>query len=197
MRVIAGIARGRRLEAPKGLATRPMPDRVRTSLFDALGPHLVGARVLDLYAGAGSVGIEALSRGAAGCLFVDRSPEAAACARANLDRLGLAPRGEVWTCEASSALARLARTPGRAFELIFLDPPFELFGGSALAGDLAAAGPLLAADGRLVLRFETGTSGLPTAPEGLRRVDHRTYGRSTVVVWARAGGTEEEAHGAL
>src|SRR5579883_2219794 len=97
MRVIAGQARGRRMAAPRGLATRPATARVRQSIFSRLQVRMAleGARVLDLYAGSGSLGIEALSRGAASAVFVDSSRAAAAAISDNLERLGLAPRGRV------------------------------------------------------------------------------------------------------
>src|SRR5215469_14232802 len=89
MRVIAGSLRRRTLEAPTGLATRPTSDRLRETLFNVLAPRIQGARFLDLYAGSGAVGIEALSRGAAGAVFVERSAAALKVLRSNLGRLGL------------------------------------------------------------------------------------------------------------
>jgi 16S rRNA (guanine966-N2)-methyltransferase len=98
MRVIGGHDRGRRLRAPRGLATRPTADRVRVTLFDVLGPAVAGARVLDLFAGTGAVGIEALSRGAARVVLVERDQSALRALRANLAALG-APRAAARTLE--------------------------------------------------------------------------------------------------
>jgi 16S rRNA (guanine(966)-N(2))-methyltransferase RsmD len=89
MRIIAGTYRSRRLEAPAGLATRPTSDRLRETLFNVLAPRIEGAAFLDLYAGSGAVGLEALSRGAASVEFVERAPVAIAALRANLTRLGV------------------------------------------------------------------------------------------------------------
>jgi 16S rRNA (guanine966-N2)-methyltransferase len=124
MRVIGGRDRGRRLRAPRGLRTRPTADRVRVTLFDVLGPAVVGARVLDLFAGTGAVGIEALSRGAARVVFVERDPSALRALRANLAALG-ASRGEarVVAGDAVAVLDELAQGEG-PFDLVFLDPPY-------------------------------------------------------------------------
>lgn len=142
MRVIAGRYGGRRLVAPTGVATRPTSDRVREALFSVLGPSVAGARVLDLYAGTGALGIEALSRGAATAVFVERAPAAITSLRANLDALAIV--ADVRRMQALAAL-RAAAAGGEAYDLIFLDPPYrhaaelghEL--SAALAGVLAPA----------------------------------------------------------
>jgi 16S rRNA (guanine966-N2)-methyltransferase len=130
MRVIAGSLRGRRIDAPRGTNTRPTSDRVREALFSILtsidGARMQGARVLDLFAGSGALGIEALSRGAGSAIFVERDDAALTALRGNLDSLGLAgPSVEV---RATDALASLRRsvTADERFELIFLDPPYAL-----------------------------------------------------------------------
>lgn len=122
MRVIAGTARGTRLaRVPAGV--RPVSDRAREGLFSSLGDLIEGARVLDLYAGTGALGIEALSRGAAEAVFVDRSPPALAALRENLARTGLDDRAGV---ERSDVRRFLEREPGPGgFDLVFLDPPYE------------------------------------------------------------------------
>lgn len=122
MRVIAGTARGTRLaRVPAGV--RPVSDRAREGLFSSLGDLIEGARVLDLYAGTGALGIEALSRGAAEAMFVDRSPPALAALRENLARTGLDGRAGV---ERSDVRRFLEREPGpTGFDLVFLDPPYE------------------------------------------------------------------------
>ena len=122
MRVVAGTYRGRRLAAPGGTETRPTSDRVREALFSVLGPSVQGARVLDLYAGSGALGIEALSRGAAAAVFVDRSHKAIEVVRANLRALGI--DAEVRPIEARAAL-RAASARREAYDLVFLDPPYR------------------------------------------------------------------------
>jgi 16S rRNA (guanine966-N2)-methyltransferase len=122
MRVIAGEAKGRTLVAPKGTGTRPATDRIRETLFAILEPSLPGARVLDLFAGAGTLGIEALSRGAAHVTFVERAAAAVDALRKNLAATGFADRSEL---VAANVLGFLDRgVPSATYDLVFLDPPF-------------------------------------------------------------------------
>ena len=122
MRVVAGIYGGRRLNAPAGAETRPTSDRVREALFSVLGPSIHDARVLDLFAGSGALGIEALSRGAAQAVFVDRSRQAIQAINANLEALKI--DAEVRPIEARAAL-RAASARREAYALVFLDPPYR------------------------------------------------------------------------
>jgi 16S rRNA (guanine966-N2)-methyltransferase len=122
MRVVAGRYGGRRLTAPAGSETRPTSDRVREALFSVLGPSTHDARVLDLFAGSGALGIEALSRGAAEAVFVDRSHRAIQAVRANLEALGI--EADVRPIEARAAL-RAASARHEAYDLVFLDPPYR------------------------------------------------------------------------
>lgn len=124
MRVIAGELKGRRLVAPRGHRTRPTADQVRIALMDALMPWLPGARVLDLFAGAGAVGLEALSRGAAHATFVERDPRAAEAIRHNVETLGVRGRVRLVRADVARALERLA-VEGEGFDVVFLDPPYE------------------------------------------------------------------------
>jgi 16S rRNA (guanine(966)-N(2))-methyltransferase RsmD len=145
VRVVAGAHGGRRLIAPPGDATRPTSDRVREALFSILGP-VEGARVLDLFAGSGALGIEALSRGAAAAVFVDRSPRAVAAVRANLGALGIA--ADVRRMEARTAL-RAAAARADTYDLVFLDPPYRHAAG--LGRELSdALGAVLAPHARVV-----------------------------------------------
>ena len=148
MRVVAGRFGGRRLHAPPGRATRPTSDRVREALFATLGP-LDGERVLDVYAGSGALAIEALSRGAASALLVERDPRAVAVIRANLSTLGLGePEARVVGASARAAL-RNAFARGDTYDLVFLDPPYR--SAPELGRELSKAlGPLLSAGGRVV-----------------------------------------------
>jgi 16S rRNA (guanine(966)-N(2))-methyltransferase RsmD len=120
MRVIAGEFRSRRLKTLPGLATRPTPDRLRETLFNVLAPVIDGCVFLDAYAGTGAVGIEALSRGARKCVFVEKNRAAVEVIRENLATLGLENRAEVFT---GKAIAVLERAPA---DIVFLDPPYEL-----------------------------------------------------------------------
>jgi len=122
MRVIGGQLGGRRLEAPEGLGTRPMLDRVREALFSTLAPWLAGAHVLDLFAGSGSLGIESLSRGARSARFVERSPQALACLRRNVEQLDLGACAEIVRGDALSAAA-WGEAPA---DIVFLDSPYPL-----------------------------------------------------------------------
>jgi 16S rRNA (guanine966-N2)-methyltransferase len=152
VRVVAGRFGGRRLQAPPGRGTRPTSDRVREALFSTLGP-LDGARVLDLFAGSGALGIEALSRGAASALLVERDPRAVAVIRSNLDALDLGTtEAEVFAGPARAAL-RTASERGDTYDLVFLDPPYRSAPG--LGRELSAAlEPLLSGGGRLVVESD-------------------------------------------
>ncbi|MBK5292721.1 MAG: 16S rRNA (guanine(966)-N(2))-methyltransferase RsmD [Acidobacteriia bacterium] len=119
MRVIAGEFRSRRLKTPPGQDVRPTPDRLRESLFSILSTQIAGVVFADLYAGCGSVGIEALSRGASKCIFVERGRQASAVLKENLASLGVAGRAQVIQGNASTYAASLAA------EIVFLDPPFD------------------------------------------------------------------------
>jgi len=120
MRVIGGEFRSRRLKTLPGLALRPTPDRLRETLFDVLAPRLAGMVFLDAYAGAGAVGIEALSRGAARAIFVEKSRDAVKVIHQNLKSLGLDRRALLVCCEVLEAL------PHRPADIVFLDPPYRL-----------------------------------------------------------------------
>lgn len=124
MRVIAGTFRSRPLQAPEGLATRPTSDRLRETLFNVLAPRVEGARFLDLYAGSGAVGIEALSRGARQAVFVERAASAVKVLRGNLERLRLTAGFHVHAGTVSSFL-RGPRAGAGEFDVVFLDPPYD------------------------------------------------------------------------
>jgi 16S rRNA (guanine966-N2)-methyltransferase len=139
MRVIGGEFRSRRLKALPGAATRPTPDRLRETLFNILAARLAGTVFIDAYAGTGAVGIEALSRGAARAVFLERSRKAAEVIRENLFALGLAARGSVVQSAAATVL------PQYTADIVFLDPPYDLEREYAAAlGALAGSPPALA-----------------------------------------------------
>lgn len=178
MRVVAGTARGRRLDAPEGRETRPTTDRVREAVFNALGSldALAGARVLDLFAGSGALGIEALSRGAAHATFVERDRAARAVIAANLERTGLAERA---TVVAGEAERWLAGDPG-AFDLALLDPPYAFDGWEALLAALPAETAVVESDREVPL------------PAGWEVVRSKRYGTTLVVIARRVAGPSPE-----
>ena len=178
MRVIAGEARGRRLEALPGTEiTRPTMDQVKEAMFSIVQFDLPGARVLDLYAGSGQLGIEALSRGAKSCLFVDRSAEALAVVKANCKTAGVDRQSDIRQGEAESFLANI-RGP---FDLALLDPPFH-------HDTVAAVLPLLAAKmaPRGVVLCETEREAdLPEQAGALTLVKQYNYGKIKVSRYER------------
>jgi 16S rRNA (guanine966-N2)-methyltransferase len=178
MRVIAGRLGGRRLHAPRGRATRPTAERVREALFSMLGP-LQDEIVLDLFAGTGALAIEALSRGAARAVLVERDRHALAALRRNLRELQLgAPEVEVRHEEALRAV-RKARERGEKYDLVFVDPPYNQSG--ALERELAEAlPPLLAPRARVVVEGDARRDELPALP--LEVQARRRYGDTSVTI---------------
>ena len=134
MRVVAGELRGRRIVAPAGTSTRPTTDMVREATFNALGSRdlVVGAQVADLYAGSGAIGIEALSRGADHCTFVERDRDALRALRTNLDALGLTDRSRIVTGDVLAVAAAVDA------DLVFADPPYDFAAWDRLLGALRA-----------------------------------------------------------
>lgn len=185
MRVIAGELKGRRLVQPPAATTRAATDRIRESLFGMLGPVVEDARVLDLFAGAGSLGIEALSRGASSATFVERDRAAVAAIRQNVAALGIAERATVVSADVVRFLADEARArtgepaSGAGYELVFCDPPFaevDLLTATLAHEGLRAA---LAADARVVARFLT--KHRPDVPPEARIERERAIGEETVL----------------
>lgn len=151
MRIIAGLYRSRTLEAPRGLATRPSSDRLRETLFNVLAPRIEGAVFLDLYAGSGAVGIEALSRGAERVTFVERAPAALQALRGNLAKLAISSGFRIDSGSVSAALKHLGKENQR-FDLVFLDPPWDAAAEYATTlGVLGGSARGLLADGALVI----------------------------------------------
>ena len=140
MRIIAGSLKGRRLKAPTWEGLRPTSDKLRETLFNVLGPRVVGARVLDFYAGTGAVGLEALSRGAAHVTFVDQDKRALRLIEANLRHCGVTDRYVI--------IRTLQSLPAKSFDLAVLDPPYDE---PDLTASIAAAEPLIATGGWLLL----------------------------------------------
>jgi 16S rRNA (guanine966-N2)-methyltransferase len=182
LRVIAGTAGGRRLLAPPGTAARPTTDRVKESLFAALGDErLRGAGVLDVYAGSGALAIEALSRGAARAVLVERDADAVAAIERNLDATGFAGAGRVHPGEAARFLG--SGPPREApFTLVFLDPPYDTPPAvvTAVLEQLAAPGWLAAGATVVVERSAAGAP--PTPPASWATTWERAYGDTLVSV---------------
>jgi 16S rRNA (guanine966-N2)-methyltransferase len=185
MRVIGGHDRGRPLRAPRGLRTRPTADRVRVSLFDMLGPAVAGARVLDLFAGTGAVGIEALSRGAARVVFVEHDQAALRALRANLAVLGASrAAARVMAGDVLRVLPDLGAQEG-PFDLVFIDPPYATTLAARALDALAAA--RVCRDGtEVVVQHSTRTVLPPVAGLATHRRPRR-FG-DTALTFLRAGG---------
>ncbi len=207
MRITGGSARGTSLRAPKTPAVRPMTDRVKESLFSHLGERVRGAAVLDLFAGSGSLGIEALSRGAESAVFVESRPDAAEALRENLMRARLEDRATVIRQDVRRFLTRPRRDGGPRFDVAFVDPPYA-WSDPAVEGVLVSLVPLLRPGAAVCLHREKagtderaprggqlsrelgrggggcsgrGSGGLPW-PEGYRAVFERAYGGALVGV---------------
>jgi 16S rRNA (guanine(966)-N(2))-methyltransferase RsmD len=192
MRVISGSARGRKLKSPKSSETRPIMDRVKTALFDILAPEIIGMRVLDLFAGVGSVGIEALSRGAASATFVERSPEAFRLVRENLALTNLSDRAEVLRTDAFAYLQQAAAS-GRRYDLVYVAPPqYEGLARQALT-QLDAA-PLTDPDGLVIVQIHPQERGeLDSLPlKRLWRYDERKYGSTLLLFYADDSGDSRD-----
>lgn len=182
MRVIAGRLGGRRLSAPKGMATRPTSDRVREALFSMIG-DVSGASVLDLYAGTGALGIEAISRGAARAVFVESARPALAALRKNLEDLDLSAHARVIAQPVERAIAGLAAEG--PFDLILVDPPYAALSSAASSvSAILRRGLTLTDDGLLV--FEHASRDEPPTIEGARRSSTRSYGEASLSLYERS-----------
>ena len=180
-RVIAGTARGVRLQAP-GPGTRPFGDRVKQTLFAILEPDLPGARVLDLFAGSGAAGIEALSRGAAHATFVERDAAATRVIGANLARAHLADRATVVTADALGWLRRSGTASGQPFAVVVADPPYAETG--LLVGALEALHPVLAPGARVVAKH-FWRDALPATIGLLASERERRFGETALTFYRR------------
>jgi len=179
MRIRAGTSGGRRIRIPPGV--RPTQERVRDAIFNMLGERVRQARVLDLFAGAGSLGMEALSRGAERAVFVERDPQAVRALRANLAGGGWEGQAEVWPADVFRALRTLGRR-GHRFEVVFLDPPY----GMGLVGrtlEVLATSGLLAPGAAVVA--ESSVREAVQVPAGYEVVRDRRYGdtRVQILIW--------------
>jgi 16S rRNA (guanine(966)-N(2))-methyltransferase RsmD len=176
-RVIAGVARGRRLAAPRGLGTRPTGDKVRGAVMNLLGQFFEGGAVLDLYAGTGALALEALSRGCERAVCVERERAAAEVIARNAEACGFADRVEVRRGRVEEVVPRL---PAGAFALAFLDPPYA----EGPAGALALVDRVLAPGGRAVAEHDARRPP-PDRVGALRLDDRRAYGGTGISIYVR------------
>lgn len=175
MRIVAGSLKGRQLELPKGSQARPTSDRAREAVFNILMPRIYGAKVLDMFAGSGALGVEAISRGAADCVFVELDRANAKALRQSLERFGLSgQQAQVIGGDFRQVAPQLIRE-GKRFDLIFLDPPYEA-GFYEAAFDFSRK--LLAPEGMVISEHERGWT-IPE-PEGFVLEDRRQYGKNTM-----------------
>ena len=197
MRVVAGSAKGRRLVGPKTPGTRPVMDRVKTALFDILAPEVEGTRWLDLFAGTGAIGIEALSRGASFVTFVELGPEAMSCVQQNLAITGFTSRAETLRMDAFKYLES-ASAGGKRYDVVYIAPP-QYQGMAARALTQLDAHPLTAPGGLVVAqihpRERAEVDALPLRT--LRAYDERRYGSTLLIFYVHvapglsaAGGEE-------
>jgi 16S rRNA (guanine966-N2)-methyltransferase len=176
MRIVAGSRRGHRIAAPKGVVTRPTGDRVREAAFSLIGP-VEGAKVLDLFAGSGAMGLEALSRGASSCLFVEEDRAAARVIQANLEKLRLT--GAVIATRGVAGALRDERARGRRYDLVLADPPYDAWDEHEPV--LAELVPeVVEPDGLVVV--ETSSRFEPALPLDL--VTTRRYGSARITVFS-------------
>jgi len=176
VRIVAGSRKGHGIAAPKGVVTRPTGDRVREAVFSMIGP-VEGAAALDLFAGSGAMGLEALSRGAASCVFVERDRWAARVIQANLEKLRLT--GAVVVTRDVAAALREERDRGRRYDLVLVDPPYDEWAWHAPA--LAELVPAVLEDAGLVV-VETSERVEPELPLDL--VTTRRYGSARITVFS-------------
>lgn len=177
MRVTGGLARGMPIKAPKGMHTRPTSDKVREAMFETLGGHVVDAKVLDLFAGSGALGIEALSRGAGHVVFVDNSTQATRIINDNLKKTGFSEKGRIIRADFRLAIKKLENT-GEKFDLMFIDPPYE----GGLCEEVAAhldKHPIAHRD-TIVVVEHFKKAKLPRSISGIPLVRTRSYGQTAL-----------------
>ncbi|MBQ6170794.1 MAG: 16S rRNA (guanine(966)-N(2))-methyltransferase RsmD [Ruminococcus sp.] len=177
MRVITGIARGRKLVAPEGLDVRPTADKVKEGIFSAVQFELEGARVLDLFAGSGQMGIEALSRGAERAVFIDSSLRSIRCVNENLRNTGFERQSEVINRDSYDYIKLASQT----FDIIILDPPYRY---NHIANILPFAAKKLRDGGIIICEYETEADE-PEAPEGMRLRKTYRYGKINVSIFCK------------
>ncbi len=180
MRVIAGAQKGRRLHGPKGPGLRPTSDRVKEALFSIVGNRVAGSRFLDLYAGTGAIGIEALSRGARQVTFVEPNQAALRVLRANLDACGLATHADIHACTAAAFLKRRAKT-AVPHDLVFADPPYQPDCLAELWSALCETATI--APDALIALEHSSKAAVPTSRGHLSLLRQYRYGDTTLSIF--------------
>jgi 16S rRNA (guanine966-N2)-methyltransferase len=186
MEILSGEHRGRRLKVPKGLGVRPVSRRARLAMFSILGGRCDGLRVLDLFAGTGSLGLECVSRGAARAVFVERAPGALKCLSANVEAMNAGGRCVVLAGDVFSVVRDLA-SRSEDFDLVLLDPPYRK---GLVMPAIEAAGVVLARGGTVVA-CHSPAEPVPDAVRDLATIDRRRYGETALAFLRRAGGLDQ------
>ena len=191
MRIIAGTARGRRIEAPEGKNTRPTLDRIRENLFNILQTRIRGSAVLDLFAGSGALSFEAVSRGASRAVLCDNDRSANRTERRNAEILGFEEQTEIYCCEWKTAVRNLKQR-NEQFDLIFLDPPYRMTDLRELSAHLE---PLIAEDGLVVVEHEAKKT--VEFGNGFVKTDERSWGFCGISFFRKSDGSpaDTEADG--
>ncbi len=188
MRIVAGKFRGRRLRSPKGRSIRPTTDRVREAVFSIIGSRARDCRVLDLFAGSGALGLEALSRGAGKAVFIDSGIEAIRLIRENISLCGASDTAEAIHGSVEQAIRRLAHR-GETFHLIFMDPPY----GKGCVDDTLAVVDCVAAEEVLIVAEHHLKDVVPSHVGFWRKTDERRYGDTVISFFERDGLPEPAA----
>ena len=174
MRVIAGTARSLKLITPKGMDVRPTTDRIKETLFNILTPYIAGCRFLDLFCGSGAIGIEALSRGAVSCTFVDMSGISCDCTKKNLEHTKLVDNASIIHMDVLSAVNKLSGS-GQVFDIIFMDPPYERKFEKSVV-ELPSCYDILDNDGMIIIEASSDTGFEYIADSRFEIVREKSYG---------------------
>jgi 16S rRNA (guanine966-N2)-methyltransferase len=195
VRVIAGEARGRPLKAVPGMNTRPTTDKVKEAIFSMIGPYFDGGLALDLFAGTGGLGIEALSRGMDKAVFIDSERQSVATVRANVEAARMSDKAEIY-CNTAERAVKLLEKRQASFALVFLDPPYRMKNADLLMNELADRG-LLELGAVIVVEHDSGHR-YPQQLAGFVHLRHALYGETAVTIYEYEGlakAKEEEPHG--
>ena len=178
LRIISGTFKGRQLKTPKSTSTRPTQGMLREAIFNICQNEIAGARFLDLFAGSGAMGLEAISRGAAHSTFVEQNRQAIMCIKENITMLKVEPQTKVIPTDAARAITLLAN---QQFDLIYIDPPYDML------FDFAPVAPLLAPNGTLFIegRHNPKQQHKPVELPGLRHKDTRKFGIALLSIYLR------------
>ena len=189
LRIIAGSARNRRIEAPEGKNTRPTLDRVRENLFNILQTRIRDSAVLDLFAGSGALSFEAISRGASRAVLCDLDRNANRIEKQNAQTLGFSAQTEILCCDWKTAV-RMLQKRGERFDLVFLDPPYRM---TDLSEVSAALEPLMDADGLVIVEHEAKQP--PEFGTGFEKTDERKWGFCGMTFYRKREETPQETEG--